>query len=85
MNSFNEQQIQMILQQISKNTAMTAQQSANQIVEIGSTAYMVGVGISLGMNFALGGGLASFVLCWLSWINVGYILGEFVKPVVPGF
>ncbi|WP_404334379.1 hypothetical protein AB2M62_13095 [Sphingomonas sp. MMS12-HWE2-04] len=57
------------LQAIRKATANAAQ----QIAEMGSIAYFVGLFVSMGMNFAIGNGLGALLLCWLSWLNVGYI------------
>lgn len=48
--------------------------TANQVAEMGSIAYFVGLFVSLGMNFALGSGLWALLLCLLSWLNVGYIV-----------
>jgi len=48
-------------------------QTAQQIAEFGSVAYFVGLFVSMGMNFALGNGLGSLLVCLLSWLNVGYI------------
>jgi len=58
------------LQAIRKATANAAQ----QIAEMGSIAYFVGVFVSMGMNFAIGNGLGALLLCWLSWLNVGYVV-----------
>lgn len=58
------------LQAIKQATAGTAQ----QIAEMGSIAYFVGLFVSMGMNFALGNGLGALLLCWLSWLNVGYVV-----------
>ncbi len=52
----------------------------NLIAEIGSVAYFTGVFISMGMNFALGNGLGALLLCWLSWVNVGYALVNLLSP-----
>ena len=52
----------------------------NLIAEIGSVAYFTGVFISMGMNFALGNGLGALLLCWLSWVNVGYALVNLLAP-----
>ncbi|MCW2412026.1 MULTISPECIES: hypothetical protein [unclassified Sphingobium] len=48
--------------------------SAQQIAEMSSIAYFVGVFISMGMNFAVGHGLGALLVCWLSWLNVGYVV-----------
>lgn len=58
------------LQAIRNATASAAQ----QIAEMGSIAYFVGLFVSMGMNFAIGNGLGALLLCWLSWLNVGYIV-----------
>jgi hypothetical protein len=55
-----------------KYLEVIAKNTASQVTELGSVAYICGVAVSLGMNFAAGNGLGSFILCWLSWINVGY-------------
>ncbi|MCW2390948.1 putative membrane protein YczE [Sphingobium sp. B1D7B] len=59
--------------------------SAQQIAEMSSIAYFVGVFISMGMNFAVGHGLGALLVCWLSWLNVGYVIvglatGTYVTP-----
>ena len=63
----NETNANEYLEVIAKNTA-------SQVTELGSIAYITGVAVSLGMNFAAGNGLGAFIVCWLSWINVGYKL-----------
>ncbi|MCW2361636.1 MULTISPECIES: hypothetical protein [Sphingobium] len=59
--------------------------SAQQIAEMSSIAYFVGVFISMGMNFAIGNGLGALLICWLSWLNVGFVAvglatGTYVNP-----
>lgn len=49
-----------------------ARNTASQVTELGSVAYFCGVAVSLGMNFAAGNGWGLFIICWLSWVNVGY-------------
>lgn len=71
----NDPEIKELLAKIEKNTD-------GQLLEIASNFYITGVLISAGANFALGAGLGSLLVCWLSWLNVGYILGEFVRPVL---
>ena len=56
---------QSLLRQIASNTA-------RQIAELGSIAYMTGLFLSLGMNLALDDG--NILWCFFSWVNVGHIL-----------
>jgi len=62
------------LEILSQRLEIIAQNTASQVVELSSVAYLVGVAVSLGLNLAAHNGLGAFFLCWLSWINVGYIM-----------
>jgi len=64
-------------------SSSSATSPAVQIVESGTTAYFVGVFISMGMNFAWGNGLGALLICWLSWVNVGYGIVKLLMPELP--
>lgn len=51
------------------------QSTLAQVTELGSVTYGIGVCVSLGANLAMGNGLGAFLVCWLSWLNVGWVLG----------
>ena len=65
-----------ILNELRKITSNSAQ----QVAEVGTIAYFVGLFISLGMNFAAGNGLGALFICWLSWINVGWVIYNGFNP-----
>ena len=59
-----------LLAQIARNTA-------RQIAELGSVAYITGLFLSLGMNMSLENG--NMLWCFFSWINVGHILANLLQ------
>lgn len=54
-----------------------------QMAELSAVAYFIGLFISMGMNFSLDNGLGALLICWLSWLNVGYVIVDLLQVAVP--